>query len=86
MGFVDLCECSIDGIALSDFIVTLLGVEDDTDGQDVKHLLERDMFALHFLPDAIWTLDARLEFVVNATRIKRSTDGRSEIIDSIVTL
>ena len=86
MRFIDLRECRIDGITLGYFIVALFGMEDDANRQNVKHFLKGHVLALHLLPDAIRTLDARLEFVVNAACIESRADGRCEIVDGIIAL
>ena len=86
VGFVDLGERRVDLIAFGNFVLPIVGTENDANGQDVEDLLERHLLTLHFLPNAVRTLDARLNFVVNALAVQGGTDGGGELLEGIVAL
>ena len=86
VGFVDLGERRIDSVAFGDFVLALLGTENDANGQNVEHFLKGDVLSLHFLPDTVRALDARFDFVLHAHLIQRATNGRRELLKRIVAL
>ena len=86
VGFVDLRKRRIDSVAFGDFVLALLGTENDANGQNIEHFLKGNVLSLHFLPDTVRTLDARLDFVVHSLAVQGGTDGRGELLEGIIAL
>ena len=86
VGFVDLGERGVDLIAFGHFVLSVFRSENDANRQNVEDFLERNVFSLHFLPNAVRTLDARLDFVVHSLAVQGGTDGGGELLEGIVAL
>ena len=81
---IDFRQCGVDSEAFVFFLVAVCGDVDDSDGKDVKHLLEGDVLVLHLHPDGVGTLDSRLDGVVHAHGIQPFADGRRESFNGLV--
>ena len=59
--------------------------EDDTDGQDVEHLLKGDVLVLHLAPNGVRRLDALLDVILDAHLVERLLDGCGELREQLMT-
>ena len=66
------------GIAL---LLLLLGIQDNTNGEDVVDVLERHLLLLHLVPDARNGLRPALDGKLEAFLGQRLPDGRSKRVD-----
>ena len=55
--------------------------KDDTNGQDVIDFFEGDVLRLHLRPDAVWLLEACLDFVLDACLVEFLPDGLCELVE-----
>ena len=86
MRLIDFGERTIDAIALIHLVLTIVGHEDNADGQKVIHLAEGDVLVLHLHPDGIRTFDAGFQRIFDAHFVELLADGRRKLVEDGVAL
>ena len=86
MRLVNLADSHVDIETFLDFLIPLLGSENDTHGKNIVNLVESDVLVLHLAPNGIRTLYARLDFIRDSHAIKRLSDRCGEIVEQLIAL
>ena len=83
MRTVDLRDGGVDHPALVFLAHRLVRREDDTNGHDVVHVLERALLLHHLLPNRVGGLDTRLERVRITHTVQPLTDRLTERLETL---
>ena len=86
MRLIDFGERTIDAVTLIHLVLTVVGHEDNADGQKVIHLAEGDVLVLHLHPDGIRTLDAGFQRIFDTHFVELLTDGRRKLVEDGIAL
>ena len=71
--------------ALIHFLLTVLGSEDDTYGQDVIDLVKGHMLLLHLTPDGVGRLHTFLDLILEAHLLEGSLDRLGKLVERLMT-
>ena len=86
MTLVNLRDSYVYLETLVDFLVTILGCEDDANSQNVIDFVKRHMLVLHLRPNAVRRFHAFLDFVFDAHLLQFRFNGDCEFVEQLMTL
>ena len=82
--FIYLRDSDIDVEALVDFLLAVVGGEDDANSKDIIDFIEGDVLVLHLVPNGVGRLDALFDVVFYAHLVQRLLNRCSELIEEFV--
>ena len=84
MALVDFADGHIDVETLVDFVLAVVGGENDANSQNVVYLVEGYMLILHLIPNGIWALHTHLQLVFHAHLVERLTNRSRKLVEQYI--